>query len=75
MNESVIVIVSVLVSTLITYFFVSVSEVRQSRKRVELMHEMYDIVNEFMDKYKDMILHLADEIDKMREEINKEEQK
>ena len=54
-----------IISALITLIFVEWIEIRQSKKRIELMRSMYEMVNE----YKALILDLADDLDKMKAEL------
>lgn len=71
MTYEVAIIISVLISALITFIFAWWIEIRQSEKRLELMHSMYEIFNESIVRYKTLILNLSDDLDEMKAELNK----
>ena len=64
MTYEIAIIISVLISVLVILEWI---EIRIAKKRIELMRSMYEIVNE----YKALILDLADDLDKMKAELDK----
>lgn len=71
MTYTVAIIISVLISALITFTFAEWIETRQSKKRIELMNSICEIFKESMLEYKELILDLASDLDKMKAELDK----
>ena len=71
MTYTVAIIISVLISALITFTFAEWIETRQSKKRIELMNSICEIFKESMLEYKELILDLAGDLDKMKAELDK----
>lgn len=69
MTYTVAIIISVLISALITFTFAEWIETRQSKKRIELMNSICEIFKESMLEYKELILDLAGDLDKMKAEL------
>ena len=75
MTYEVAIIISVLISALITFFFAWHIEIREAKKRIELLHS----ISEAFKAAKDLILHMSEEIDNVKAELeelkkSKEEQ-
>lgn len=71
MTYTIAIIISVLISALITFTFAEWIEIRQSKKRIELLNSICEIFKESMVEYKKLILDLADDLDKMKAELDK----
>jgi hypothetical protein len=69
MTYTVAIIISVLLSALITFSIVWWIEINQATKRIELLHLINDEFRESINMYKDLILHLAENIDNAKAEL------
>lgn len=69
MTYTVTIIISVLLSALITFSVAWQIEIREAKKRIELLHSINDAFRESIDIYKDLILHLAKDIDNTKAEL------
>lgn len=69
MTYTIAIIISVLISALITFTFAEWIEIRQSKKRIELMNSICEIFKESMLEYKELILNLTDDLEKMKAEL------